>query len=153
MMRLLALMVAAVVSLVPAVGQAQSRALAHPIYYQEMGFAMGGYDPVSYFHGATPMPGNAQHSVMWKGVTWLFASSEHQALFEANPRAYAPRFGGYCSYGVSVGYLVSGDPTAFEIREGVLYMLHSPEVQSRWNVNPAHHLEAAQENWPDLLRE
>ncbi len=146
-------MVATALALTPALAAAKPRPLSHPIFYQEMGYAMGGYDPVSYFRADQPLRGDVSYSVMWKGVTWLFASQAHQLLFEANPRAYAPRFGGYCSYGVSVGYLVSGDPTAFEIRDGVLYMLHSPEVQARWEKNRAQHMQAAQEHWPELLRE
>jgi hypothetical protein len=90
---------------------------------------------------------------MWKGVTWLFASAEHQAMFEANPRAYAPRFGGYCAYGVSGGYLVSGDPNSFEIRDGALYMLHSPDIQTRWRRDPEERLTMAHENWPNILRD
>ncbi len=139
--------------LAPALAFAEQRRLAHSVYYQDLGYAIGGFDPVSFFVEDEPAHGAMSYSVMWKGVTWLFASQEHQAMFEANPRAYAPRFGGYCAYGVSGGVLISGDPNSFEIRDGALYMLHSPDIQARWLQDAEGRLSMAQENWPDILRE
>ena len=148
-----AFLIGLALALAPVAAVAERRSLAHTIYYQDLGYAIGGYDPVSFFRHDEPLQGQTTYAVMWKGVTWLFSSAEHQAIFEANPRAYAPQFGGYCAYGVSVGKLVSGDPHAFEIRDGALFMLHSPEVQLRWNGARQERLNAAQANWPEILRD
>lgn len=139
--------------LAPVMASAERRALAYPVYYQDLGYAVGGFDPVSFFVEDEPSPGAMSYSVMWKGVTWLFASAEHQKMFEANPRAYAPRFGGYCAYGVSMGRLLSGDPQSYEIRDGALYMMHSPAVQAQWSLDPEGRLLNARQNWPEILRD
>lgn len=152
MWRLALLLMALVVGFAPVSAAAEQRVYAHPVYYQDLGYAIEGYDAVSFFLNNEPLQGAMTYSVVWKGATWLFSSAEHQAMFEANPRAYAPKFGGYCAYGVSRGNLVSGNPTSFEIRDGALYMLHSPAIQTRWNTSAEALLLDAQQNWPDILR-
>lgn len=132
---------------------AQHRPLAHPVFYQDQGFALGGYDPVSFFLSERPLQGQKGFALQWKGAVWLFATAEHQAMFEANPRAFAPRYGGYCAYGVGRGNLSSGDPLAYEIHDGALYMMHSQEVLLRWRQARDQHMSNAEDHWPDLLRE
>jgi YHS domain-containing protein len=58
--------------------------------------AIKGYDPVSYFSPGKPMPGSADISYEWDGARWQFADAAHRELFESNPDAYAPQYGGYC---------------------------------------------------------
>lgn len=36
-------------------------------------------------------------------------------MFEANPEAYAPQYGGYCAYAVSKGDTATTDPEAWTI--------------------------------------
>ncbi len=153
MLRVMALCLGVVIGFAPLAAQADREPLKHSVYYQDLGFAMSGYDPVSFFYADAPQHGAVSYAVMWKGVTWLFSTPENQAMFEANPRAFAPQFGGYCAVGVSSGHLVSGDPESFEIIDGALYMLHSPEVQERWDQDHDFFLNRALGNWPDLLRE
>ena len=72
---------------------------------------MGGYDPVSYFETDKPMRGNGHYSAVYNGGTYLFANKTHKKMFEANPKKYAPQFGGYCAYGVAKGKKFYSDPT------------------------------------------
>jgi YHS domain-containing protein len=59
------------------------------------GIAMKGYDPVAYFTMGKPVKGVSQFSFDWKGAKWIFSSREHLDLFSANPKKYAPQYGGY----------------------------------------------------------
>lgn len=122
-----------------------------PVYFAPDGMAMGGYDPVSYFESDVPVQGRPEISVMWKGAEWHFASQENRELFESNPRAFAPQFGGYCSYAMAYGVLKSTDPSAWQVVDGRLYLTHSPEIEQMWRQDRGDYIHQAQEYWPDIL--
>lgn len=132
----------------PVKAQAES-----PIYSVREGVALGGYDVVAFFDQRRAVAGDADHSLMWKGVVWHFASAQNQARFEANPRAYAPVFGGYCAYAMSRGYLAPGDPQLWVIEEGQLYLLNNSSVHAVWQQDRAELLVQAQGYWPQVLRD
>ncbi|MFW8636245.1 YHS domain-containing (seleno)protein [Cribrihabitans pelagius] len=123
-----------------------------PVYSAREGVAIGGYDAVAFFERGEARPGRRLHAVMWKGVVWRFSSARNQALFEANPRAYAPAFGGYCAYSLSQGHLRRGDPQVWSIVGGELYLLNNPAAASRWRGNTAPLIAEAAAYWPAILR-
>ena len=140
--------VAALLAVVPArPGQAEE-----PPVHTVGGFALGGHDVVAYFTEGRPVAGDARHALKWRGAVWLFASPEALLAFEMNPRAYAPRFGGYCAWALSEGRLAPGDPAAFAIRDGRLYIAHSPELLARWLEDADRRIDAARTLWPAILR-
>lgn len=124
-----------------------------PVFHGQDGIAIGGYDTVAFFAEGRPVMGRADHAVMWKGVVWHFVSARNQEVFESNPRAYAPRFGGYCAYAVSQGYLASGSPVNWQIVDGRLYVLHSGAIHRMWQPAAADLIAQAMGNWPGILRE
>ncbi|MEP2716548.1 YHS domain-containing (seleno)protein [Pseudophaeobacter sp.] len=124
-----------------------------PIFSTEDGLALGGYDVVAFFEDQNAISGSEEFSLMWKGVVWRFTSSGNQARFEANPRAYAPVFGGYCAYAMSQGYLAPGDPQLWLIDNGELYLLNNDSVRQIWQDEAPDLLREAQGNWPGLLRD
>ena len=124
-----------------------------PVFYAEGGQAIGGYDVVAYFTEGRPVKGDIRFSVMWKGAVWLFASNAHRELFEANPRAFAPRYGGYCAYGMAKGHAVSSEPEAWFIRDGRLYLVHNAQIGDRWKADPAGNIAMANANWPAALHD
>lgn len=81
-----------------------------------------GHDVVSYFTEGRHRPGSAAHKSVHKGVTFRFASAEHQALFDAAPEKYIPQFGGYCANGIVYGIPWGGDPDTWRIINGKLYI-------------------------------
>lgn len=127
------------------------RAQNKPVYFAVQGAAMTGYDTVSYFGEGGPVRGRPDISVMWKGATWHFASAENREAFERNPRAYAPRFGGYCAYAMAYGELSSTDPLAWKIVDGRLYLTHSTAVEAMWLADMESYIRKAEENWPEIL--
>lgn len=124
-----------------------------PMFHGREGIAIGGYDTVAFFTDGRPVPGQPDFAVMWKGVVWHFATARNQEVFEANPRAYAPRFGGYCAYAVSQGYLASGSPSNWQIVDGQLYILHNGAVHQMWQPAAAELIVQAAGNWPEVLRD
>ncbi|EEX08028.1 YHS domain protein [Ruegeria lacuscaerulensis ITI-1157] len=132
---------------VPSVLWAQKRA----VFFATDSGAMAGFDTVAYFRDGRPMKGKPDIVVMWKGVAWRFVSQQNREAFEGNPRAFAPRFGGYCAYAMAHGQLSSADPAAWKIVDGRLYLTHSPEIERVWEANMADYIRKAETNWPDIL--
>lgn len=122
-----------------------------PVYSEDMGIAIRGFDTEAYFTVGEPTRGMMQHAVMWKGVTWLFASAANQEMFEANPRAYAPVYGGYCAFAVANGYLMDSDPTNFEIIDGRLFLTNSHAIHDIWLMDVSGNVSIADRNWPRVL--
>lgn len=128
-----------------------AQAQSVPMYYSTGGVAVSGYDAVSYFNEAQPRLGSPEHSLMWKGTIWHFATAENLDLFERNPRAFAPQFGGYCAYGMAMGQLSSTDPDAWKIVDNRLYLTHSSRIEAVWAENEAENIALAETHWPAVL--
>lgn len=113
--------------------------------------AVSGYDPVAYFREGRPVAGDARWTTEWQGATWRFASEANLRAFEADPEAFAPRYGGYCAWAVSQGYTASADPQAWRIVDGKLYLNYSLDVQKTWEQDVPGNVEKANVNWPKVL--
>lgn len=122
-----------------------------PMIFARRGVAIGGYDPVAYFTDARPVKGKPAFKVMWKGAVWYFASARNRQTFEADPRRYAPQFGGYCAYAVANGYTAKTDPDAWRIHDGRLYLNYSRHVRDLWLADVPGHIARARANWPAVL--
>jgi len=59
------------------------------------GVAIKGYDPVAYFTMGRPVQGQEALQYTWQEARWFFATMEHLELFQEDPEAYAPQYGGY----------------------------------------------------------
>jgi YHS domain-containing protein len=118
--------------------------------FSKDGYAIRGYDAVSYFTESKPVKGLPQFSLDWNGATWLFASSEHRELFKSNPSKYAPQYGGYCAYGLSRGYKAPTEANAFSIVNGKLYLNYNLDVRTEWNKDQKNYIEKADKNWPEV---
>lgn len=114
------------------------------------GVAVGGYDAVSYFSGK-PMEGTAEFSTKWKDAEWRFASAENRDLFAASPEKYAPQYGGYCAYAVSKGATAKGDPNAWTVNDGKLYLNFNESVRTTWRTDILGNISKANQNWPKVL--
>jgi len=115
------------------------------------GLALHGYDAVAYFQAHEAVKGDERFTFNWNGATWRFSSAANRDRFAQNPDAYAPQFGGYCSWAVSRNYTADVDPHAFDIVAGKLYLNYSIAVQLRWKVDRAANIDKAAQNWPKLV--
>jgi YHS domain-containing protein len=113
--------------------------------------AVGGYDPVAYFREGKPVQGKKEFSYTWKGVTWRFANAKNLDDFKAKPETYAPQYGGYCAWAVSQGYTAKGDPSAWSIVDGKLYLNYNADVHKTWQKDASGNIVKADANWPKVL--
>ena len=115
------------------------------------GVAVGGYDPVAYFTEGKPVRGSRDISLEHDGATWRFATEASRAAFQADPAKYAPQYGGHCAWAVSQGYTAKGDPNAWSIVDGKLYLNYNRSVQRTWERNTASNIRKGDRNWPSLV--
>ncbi len=111
--------------------------------------AIHGFDAISYFDGM-PRRGLAQHSSLWNGAVYRFASKDNLKRFEKNPGKYAPQFGGFCAYGVSVGKKFDGDPEVYKIVNGKLYFNLNPQIKQTWEKDVDGNLRKAEKQWTKI---
>lgn len=129
---------------------------ASPETFNTASIAINGTDPVAYFTNSAFGEGDyayglEEHARQWKGATWLFASAENLAAFEAAPEAYAPQYGGYCAYAMAEGAVATTVPSAWTIHEGKLYLNFSDAVRDYWRKDIPGNVAAADSHWPEAL--
>lgn len=111
------------------------------------GLAIKGFDTVAYFAAGSAAKGDPKYAFVWNGAKWLFENADNLERFRQDPEAYAPQFGGYCSYAVSKGYTADGDPEAWKMVDGKLYLNYSPEVKSLWEKDETANISKGAANW------
>jgi len=129
-----------------------ARAAAPPVYTGIVkGVAVGGYDPVAYFTDGKPVKGSENFPAKYEGTTWRFVSAANRDAFLADPPQYAPQYGGYCAWAVSKGYTAKGDPQAWTIHDGKLYLNYDKRVRATWAKNIPDNVKKGDANWPAVL--
>jgi YHS domain-containing protein len=114
--------------------------------------ALNGYDPVAFFTDAKPVIGSPFIRGSYQGAEYFFATEGHKTLFLAKPEKYAPQYGGYCAYGVSVEALAPVDINTWQIRDGKLYLNFSDEFSEKFNADFNGNVAKAERNWPGLVK-
>lgn len=126
-------------------------AMTNPRWYDDgSGLAVGGHDIVAYFdldEDADAVMGDVQFQTQYKGGTFQFASEANRDRFEMNPEHYIHRFGGHCAFAMSKGSFAKGDPNAWTIYNGVLYLNFNKDVRTRWKADIDANIERADSNW------
>ena len=115
------------------------------------GIILKGYDAVAYFKQGKPVTGNPAFKSTYQGATYLFASSADKADFEKDPAKYAPRYGGFCAYGVANGVMTGiGDPDAFVVYKGKLYLGGNQAALRGFMSEIDSNIDKADTNWRQL---
>ena len=112
------------------------------------GYAVHGYDVVAYFTVGQPTEGDDQFTAEYQGTQYRFASAGNRDRFKSDPAAFAPQFGGYCAFGASVGRKFDGDPNAWRVIDGKLFLNLNKQIQARWLKDTAGFIRGANHNWP-----
>ncbi|MCH2075988.1 MAG: hypothetical protein MK180_03750 [Rhodobacteraceae bacterium] len=131
-------------------------AFAGPQYIDGTGFAVSGYDVVSYFAldqsavgtpQTEPAQGRADITAEHNGATFAFATVENRDAFLADPERYTPAFDGHCAYGVAQGGKVPANPLLWRIVDDQLYLNITKNVVMFWEEDIPGNITAAVTNW------
>jgi YHS domain-containing protein len=115
------------------------------------GVIIEGYDPVAYFTDNKPVQGSEQFKTQFEGATYWFASAEHAELFKKEPGKYAPQYGAFCGYAMSLGKLRPVEPTIYQIEDGRLILQHTQEAYRLFNKDLKGNTAKADKYWPGIV--
>jgi YHS domain-containing protein len=116
------------------------------------GIAIHGYDPVAYFDVGRATAGSEALAAQWMGATWRFASEANLSRFQSDPNRYAPRYGGFCAYAVSVNRVADIDPNRWEIVDDRLYLNANRLASTLWRLGRNRNSLAADRHWREWRR-
>ena len=94
-------------------------------------------------------PGSADFAYDWDGTRWQFADAAHRDLFQRDPDAYAPQYGGYCALGMTVGNRGEPNPEVWAIVDGKLYFNYDEPSRQEWRQDTAANIAAADRRWAE----
>jgi peroxiredoxin/YHS domain-containing protein len=115
--------------------------------------AAGGYDVVGYFPegGGIAQRGEAKFEHVDRGITYRFTSQKHLELFRANPDAYIPAHGGWCSWAMAEdGSKVEVDPKSFLVMDGRLFLFYKGllnDTRAKFVKDAGGYATSADANW------
>ena len=135
-------------------------AMAGPQYVDKTGYAVSGYDVVSFWDKSQApvgkdqpkaVPGKASITAEYNGAKWAFSTEANRDKFKANPAKYAPAFDGHCAYGVAVGGKVPGNPNLWRIVDDKLYLNITKVVVGFWDKDVPGFIKKGNKNWSKKL--
>lgn len=112
--------------------------------------ALHGVDTVAFIQTGNRIQGAARYTAVHDGVAYYFASEENLEAFQANPAAFIPQNGGFCTFGVSVGKKFDGDPRWADVRDGKLYVFLSEAIFNAYQKDPAGTIAKAEAQWRNI---
>lgn len=148
MRRAFTLLTATSLLLLLAVSPAMAKNLVHTTGNQ---LALDGYDPVAFFTDSKPVRGQASITATHRGATYRFASETNRDTFLSDRDRYAPQFGGYCAFGVSLGSLFPTKIETWQIIDGRLLLNKDLGIKKKFDKNKTKNLAKADSNWPGLV--
>lgn len=108
-----------------------------------------GHDVVAYFTLGRHAMGDARWHSQYEGVTFRFASAEHKALFDADPKKYLPQYGGYCTNGIAYGIPWGGDADVWQMIDGKLYIFGGQASKDAFLLDTRRNLMLAEKYWTE----
>jgi YHS domain-containing protein len=118
----------------------------------KQGITLQGYDAVAYFKEGAAVKGDPGYTARYRGATYWFVSQENAELFKNQPEKYAPQYGSFCGYAMSIGKLRPVDPTIFQIYEGRLILQHTKDAYEKFNHDLSGSISKADKNWPGQVK-
>jgi YHS domain-containing protein len=115
------------------------------------GVILQGYDAVAYFTENKAVKGDEKYFARYNGATYWFSTEANANMFKDHPEMFAPQYGAFCGYAMSLGKLRPIDPTIFQIENGKLYLQHSQDAYKRFNKDLSGSIEKADGFWPKVV--
>lgn len=112
--------------------------------------ALHGTDPVALIQLESRIDGSADYVASDDGVAYYFDSEKNRAAFEKNPGRYSPQFGGFCTFGTSVGKKFDGNPHYAAIENGKLYVFLNESVFREFQKDRKGTIAKAETNWKKI---
>ncbi|GAA6139183.1 hypothetical protein NBRC116583_29300 [Arenicella sp. 4NH20-0111] len=109
-----------------------------------------GVDPVAFNIIGNRALGRAEFTEVHDGVAYYFSSKANAKLFKKNPEAFIPQYGGFCTYGTSVGKKFDGDPKFSAVIDNKLYVFLNEDIFNAFQKDVAGTIQKAEKNWSKI---
>ena len=116
------------------------------------GYALGGFDPLSYFVDQRPRRGSAKFEHDLNGTIWKFTNSGNREAFARHPQYYMPAFGGYDPLALASQKTTIGLPTIWSLYRGRVYLFHNAVNRKLWEEDPETHIAKAVDHWQSAVK-
>ncbi len=116
------------------------------------GVTLQGYDAVAYFTDNKAVKGDPKFEARYNGATYWFASQAHADMFKDHPEMFAPQYGAFCGYAMSLNKLRPIDPTIFQVVDGRLILQHTQDAYEQFNKDVKGNTAKADGNWPGQIK-
>ena len=108
-----------------------------------------GADVVAYFSDNRHVQGSPEYRSDYQGVAFYFSSAENKVLFDANPTAYLPQYGGYCANGIAFGIPWGGNAEDFIVHDDKLYIFGGELSKQAFMLDLEKNLALADQYWDE----
>lgn len=134
--------------LISAIGVAQQNNLT------KKGVIAKGYDVTEYFNN-NAVKGDSKFQSTFNDAIYYFVNEKNKAVFDANPEAFIPQYGGYCAYAIGEkNSKVSINPKSYLVEDGKLYLFYDNafiDTKQKWlENNPTQLKQKADAHWSTL---
>jgi YHS domain-containing protein len=116
------------------------------------GVTIQGYDAVAYFTQMKAVKGDPKFFARYNGATYWFSSESNAAMFKDHPEKFAPQYGSFCGYAMSLNKLRPVNPEIFQIVDGRLILQHTEDAYKQFNKNLTGNTAKADANWPGQVK-
>jgi len=116
------------------------------------GVTLQGFDVVAYFTDMKAIKGDPKYAARYNGATYWFSSEQNAGLFKDHPEKYAPQYGAFCGYAMSLGKLRPVNPEIFDVIDGRLILQHTKDAYDQFHKNLNGNIMKADNNWPDQVK-
>jgi len=116
------------------------------------GVTLQGYDAIAYFTDMKPVKGDPKYSARYNGATYWFASEAHANMFKDHTEMFAPQYGSFCGYAMSLGKLRPIDPNFWQIVDGRLILQHTKDAYEQFNKDLKGNVAKADTHWPEQVK-
>ena len=112
-----------------------------------------GADVVAYFTDNQHIQGSPEYRSEYRGVDFYFSSAENKALFDADPTAYIPQYGGYCANGIVFGIPWGGNAEDFIVHDDKLYIFGGDISKQAFLLDLDNNLALSERYWEEEVKD
>jgi len=137
-----------------AVTAAASAQMESRKYCLDEGVGLGGYDPLSYFQGDSPVKGSESIAFIYDDVIYHFSEEANREEFKKDPEKYLPAYGGWCSMTLVMGEATQPVYENFLIKDDQLYLFErtlSVNGRTLWVQDHNKHKKIAKGNYDQYV--
>jgi YHS domain-containing protein len=116
------------------------------------GVILQGYDAVAYFTQMKAIKGDSKNFARYNGATYWFSSEANTTMFKDHPEMFAPQYGAFCGYAMSLNKLRPINPEIFDVADGKLILQNSPDAHNLFHEDLPGNIAKANNNWPAQVK-